>query len=209
MKRETHVDNEHWAIKLVSQYRLRTYSVASGNDLDSAFHRYVADAIAAGDLMIWLHLAEISLRNAIARELDSAYGTGRDGWMTNPSQVIDSDALTTFRKTIGRIQSSRKAISPPTVISNLPFGFWVKLLSGRYESTLWTRALHKAFVGEGKVSRAVVYDCVNRIYILRNRVAHHELVPKSTFAGHKSEVLKLLSWLSPEGHAWARKNIKP
>ncbi|MEY3846341.1 MAG: hypothetical protein RJA66_608 [Actinomycetota bacterium] len=209
MKNAAHVDNEHWANKLVSQYRLRAYSVASGNDMESAFHRYVADAIAAGDLMIWLHLAEISLRNAISRELDAAYGTERDGWMANPSMLIDSDALTTFRKTIGRIQGSRKALSPPTVISSLPFGFWVKLLSGRYESTLWTRALHKAFAAEDKVSRAVVYDCVNKIYNLRNRVAHHDLVPKSTFAGHKSEVLKLLAWLSPEGYAWAQKNIKP
>ena len=209
MKNQTYVDNEHWAIKLVSQHRLRAYSGGSGNDLDSAFQRYVADAVAAGDLMIWLHLSEISLRNAISRELDAAFGTERDGWMANPSKFIDSDALTTFQKTVARIQNSRKVVSPPTVISSLPFGFWVKLLSGRYESTLWTRALHKAFVGEGKVSRASVYECVNRIYNLRNRVAHHELVPKSSFAGHKAEVLKLLAWLSPEGHDWAKKNIRP
>jgi hypothetical protein len=203
------VDNEHWAIKLVSQYRLSAYLQANGDDIDAALEGYVSDAAAAGNLMVWLHLAEVSLRNALTRELDAEYGKSGGGWMPIAQNLIDSDALSTFRKTTARIQSSGKSLSATTVTSNLPFGFWVKLLGRRYESTLWTRALHKAFTGETKPSRSTVYDCVNGIYNLRNRVAHHEFVPKSNFAGHKGEVLKLLAWVSPEGATWAQSVIKP
>ena len=60
------------------------------------------------------------------------------------------------------------------VIAELMFGFWRFVLDARHSPTLWAPALRHAFPHLRPKVRTDVYDRVERLNALRNRVAHHE-----------------------------------
>lgn len=68
------------------------------------------------------------------------------------------------------------------VIAQLTIYFWKRLFSTDYDSTLWRPVLKKIFPDK-RIKRADVAECLERIYALRNRIAHHEVVLTRHLAG--------------------------
>jgi hypothetical protein len=88
------------------------------------------------------------------------------------------------------------------VIAELTFGFWRYVLAAPYQSTLWARALRHAFPNLNPARRATVYQLVDRLNSVRNRVAHHEPIHHLNIAARHQEVLLAASWIDPAAAAW-------
>ncbi len=80
---------------------------------------------------------------------------------------------------------------------------------------MWRPCLRSAYPGVSVVQRRDVYDRLDHLNNLRNRVAHHEPVHGPTI-GHVNadlaalhgELLELLGWLNPPIRAWVQTNSR-
>ncbi|MFJ2471357.1 Abi family protein [Glutamicibacter sp. NPDC087583] len=182
-----------WVQTWLTVERFNTYLRASGNDAQRAFDLYQWNtALNAAFLHDFAHM-EVALRNALHRQLATLV-TPSLSWMA--SQV----ALTTFPPLPGtdkhgnsydknlwlrtKLEESREkfrcdettakftAHIEGRIVANLTFGIWAELMDSRFEPSLWTLALHKAF--SSGVSRQEVHSRLRTLNDFRNRIAHHE-----------------------------------
>lgn len=98
---------------------------------------------------------------------------------------------------LDRLQRNGKRVTDGRVVAELSFGFWVGLLGpGRnYEMVLWRPALRHAF-GSHRVVRKDLHRTLNRLRVLRNRLAHAEPVFQRDLAADYADILRLLKVLS-------------
>lgn len=101
------------------------------------------------------------------------------------------------------------------VVAELTFGFWRYLLIARYEHSLWNPAIRAKFSALGHLSgtdsRRQVYDRVENLNYLRNRVAHHEpiyepfVMPNGNRIGPQdvlTDAIEAISWANPKAATW-------
>lgn len=83
-----------------------------------------------------------------------------------------------------RIKVRQKLISPTQgkVIAQLTIYFWKRLFSTDYEASLWRPTLKHLFPSK-KISRSQVAASLEAIYVIRNRVAHHEVLMPRHLSG--------------------------
>lgn len=81
-----------------------------------------------------------------------------------------------------KLRQRQIVVTQGKVIAQLTIYFWKRLFSSDYDSTLWRPALKKVFP-EKRIKRADVAEKLERIYVLRNRIAHHEVVLTRHLAG--------------------------
>ncbi|MGM9335097.1 Abi family protein [Streptomyces murinus] len=139
-------------------------------------------------------LAEVILRNAMAEQLATAYGAT---WYAR-TELFDDRTMSGFKTTWRNItmpadpatgkpaQKTLHAVPAGKIVAESTFGCWVNLLDKGgtrgdgpyrknvdYDSTLWWKALHKAFPNSGG-KRTTVFTTASHVRSLRNRAAHHE-----------------------------------
>lgn len=167
--------------------RLAPYDTACfGTDVDSIdLYRWASSvALAVFDDLATL---EVSMRSAMARELEAAHGIQ---WYRR-TELLDDDTLKLINDAwrVGRLGQLTRPLDVihGKLVATLMFGFWVKIL-GRgtyqgqganrlrriYDTTLWKPALRHAFPNVGDLDRALVETAARRVQALRNRIAHHE-----------------------------------
>jgi hypothetical protein len=172
----------------------------------------------AADLYAWngrlsaavheeLGMLEVILRNALDRQLVTYHqvALGGDGrWYADrrmpwqSGRMIDQIAR-------ARAQATGNWRFPEfqgKVIAELTFAFWRYVLAAPYQSTLWAPALRHAFPHLRPARRATVYEVVDRLNSVRNRVAHHEPIHCLNIASRHQEVLLAASWIDPAAAAW-------
>ncbi|MEW5627162.1 Abi family protein [Streptomyces hydrogenans] len=183
-------------------------------------------------------LAEVILRNAMAEQLAVAYGAT---WYACPD-LFDDRTMNGFKGTWRNITmptdpATRKpapktlqAVPAGKIVAESTFGCWVNLLDKGgtrgdgpyrknvdYDSTLWRKALHKAFPNSGG-KRTTVFTTASHVRSLRNRAAHHEPliggVPlpgqtdprgrtrRLTLPDAHSEVLRLVEYIDKDIATW-------
>ena len=98
-------------------------------------------------------------------------------------------------------------------MAELRLGFWTALMSSRYEKTLWVPYLHKCFPHakgkrlDGKVvtaDRKAISEELEKIRVLRNRIAHHESILKPEMDQQYEGIVKVLGWMCPATAQWTR-----
>jgi len=88
-------------------------------------------------------------------------------------------------------------VAPGKVVAELGFGFWRYLTSSAHEATLWTPVLHRAFPPGTDRARDVDRR-IEKLHVLRNRVAHHEPLLNVDLQARLADMLALASLLNPE-----------
>jgi hypothetical protein len=83
------------------------------------------------------------------------------------------------------------------VIAEPMFGFWRFVLDARHSPTLWAPALRHAFPHLRPKVRTDVYDRVERLNALRNRVAHHEPIHQVSLEDRWHDLLTVAGWICP------------
>ncbi|MCB2262138.1 MAG: Abi family protein [Candidatus Thiosymbion ectosymbiont of Robbea hypermnestra] len=196
----------------LSPERMSTYVKAAGGDREKALRLYTWNTAVSAAFYEPLQGLEITLRNAMHRQLRITYGSD---WYDNPACGLDVGALDRIDKAKKTLQKQGYVTDPPHLVAALSFGFWVSLLGkgGRgpvpnrskrnYDMTLWRTALHKAFPQSHR-SRVNTHKPLDYLRTFRNRIAHHEPIFNRDLGADFHSILEVSSWLCPHTAAWIK-----
>ncbi|MFJ2015875.1 MULTISPECIES: Abi family protein [Streptomyces] len=228
---------------LISLPRLAPYVAATGTPT-AGMELYLWNVRLSAAFGEVIALAEIILRNAMAEQLAAAYG---DTWYAR-ADLFDDRTMAGFKTTWRNItlpadpatgrpaQKTLRAVPAGKIVAESTFGCWVNLLDKGgtrgdgpykknvdYDSTLWRKALHKAFPNSGG-RRTTVFTTASHVRSLRNRVAHHEPlidgVPlpgqadrrgrtrRLTLSDAHAEILRLVEYVDKDVAAWLDRNSR-
>lgn len=189
---------------LMSSERLGSYEQEMGSPT-GAVALYEWNLAMSAALFESLGAAEVILRNAFNRELALRHrqrgGSGPwygGTWIDTKGQrdiAIARDRATGWGRT-PELEGK--------VIAELSFGFWRYLVAKRYQTTAWP-ALQNAFPlypDGSSTPRVEIEDRMQRIHVLRNRIAHHEPIFRRNVGHDYADMLTLVGWVSREASDW-------
>lgn len=172
-------------VRSLASPRLRAYRATFGGDDQAAIDLYLFEMQISGGLNQLLGLVEVAMREAMHRELATAYGSR---WYDLIWSKLDDRTRAQITKA-----KSKLPRNPPVgkVVAEMDFGTWTCLLEPGgfadartrqayktdYEADLWEPALKKAFIGSGiQPARADVAQLTRHLRYARNRIAHRESI---------------------------------
>lgn len=80
-------------------------------------------------------------------------------------------------------------------VTELSFGFWVSLVSRKYDRRLWVPGLYRAFPHHhGR--RSELHESLWTAVLLRNRITHHEPIHHRHLEADQQSIYRLLECLS-------------
>jgi hypothetical protein len=183
--------------RLLSPGRFDRYVAAAAGDDLAAIELYVWNNQMGGALHETLGQFEVVLRNALDQQLTEYHRRrlrGSGDWCpdagmpwANPTRTGRTIDEARDRATAGR----RFPEIHGKVVAELSMGFWRYLLAGHSQMTLWAPALYRAFPHMTPARRGPVYDRVNRLHGLRDRVAHHEPIHREDIAARHVDLLEV------------------
>ena len=181
-------------VRSVSDERFDTYRRLAGGD-QAGWDLYAANVAISGAFYAPLQTLEVTLRNAVDRELSARH----PGWLTGTS-VLHGPELRQVADARERLTRQNKPHEHGRLVAELQFGFWTSLFANSYDTDLWRSALHRSFYP--RQQRSNVHDMLDRLRTLRNRIAHHEPIVQRRLLDDHQRILDLLSWLSPVAAEW-------
>jgi hypothetical protein len=186
--------------KSLSEERLGTYLSRTEWNLELGIRVYEKNLRVSEAFYAPLQCLEVCLRNRMHLALSARYG---GDWLKSADTPLQKNCRTKIQEATDKLKNP-----PPvgSVIAELTLGFWVGLLSRRYDETLWRECLCNVFKTQtGKrLPRKAVHTLLDRIRRFRNRVAHHEPVIFADYESSHDEILDAISWMCPETARWAR-----
>jgi hypothetical protein len=183
----------------LSKERLGSYMALATNDLRGAIRLYERNTSLSEALYGLLQGLEVSLRNAMHQAL--ALGLGRKDWYDSIVwQVAQQEQIANAKE---GLQKKGKPITPGGMVAELSLGFWVGLTGPKYSVDLWEQHLYKAFPN-AKLGRKQLNKRLERIRILRNRVAHHEPILSRDLEKDVDSILETIGWISRDTERWVR-----
>jgi len=157
-----------------SAQRMSKYINLYPDHEERAVLHYKENLKLAESLYISLSVFEVTLRNAISRQMERM--TGRKDWYAVfPSTPALKSLHPDIKQAENHITNRGEHVEPDKIIAELTFGFWVTMLNSEYELVLW-KHLRLAFpyMPKQKRQRKNVSAPCNALRKLRNRVFHHE-----------------------------------
>lgn len=187
-----------------SPQRLKKYIRLYNGDNDKVVAHYKANLALAESLYTSLSVFEVTLRNALSKEMERMMGR-KDWYAVFPSTPALKSLTNEVTTAIKHISQRGEMVSPDKIIAELTFGFWVTLLNSQYELTLW-KGLRLAFPYMPKKDRKrknVSSPC-NALRKLRNRVFHHESIcwDLDYITDIHSRLVLVLGWMNADMPAW-------
>ncbi len=160
---------------------------------------YFWDIDLAEALVPSLHAVELAVRNSMHAALAKRSRT--EMWFYEPG-LLRSTQLQMLASGLDKLARKNNAATPDRIVSALPFGFWVSLLTGPYEQPLWQpdgfQLLFEVFPNAGAVTRKQVHTRLDGIRELRNRVFHHQHIwDKANLQREHVQILEAISWVNP------------
>lgn len=192
----------------LSVARMETFKNAVGNSTRrdaAALDLYAWNAQVSSALLMPLHVCEVVIRNAVSEALETVYG---QRWPWSPG--FERSLPSPYRGYNARrdLQSARRA-APTTgkVIPELKFVFWQKMFTSRYDRRIWAAQRASLFPNLDSstsvaVFRGTVYDSLDQVRALRNRVAHHEPVFSRNLADDLQVITELVRFRSGPTAQW-------
>ena len=174
---------------------------AAGHDQQRALDLYGWNIQISEAFFPVLSAAEVCLRNTISTQLLSLYGPR---WWENPhflTQIHDGKGI--VKRASSKIKK-RGLVTSGGMTAELTFGFWVKMLLPRHEPVFWGN-LYTAFPDlPSSVTYPDLYKRCDDVREFRNRVFHHEPILERNISLEYSQIIELVTWLSPDKARWIR-----
>lgn len=168
--------------RVLSVKRLSRYLEASGGNTRSAMSLYRLNLHLSQEMFTIVSCFEIALRNAIDKELTDKYG---NDWLRDivlPGGAYEGKSCEVSKKIIEKAYNrlcDKGLYTHSKLIAELEFGVWKYMFSNpNFHAT--GDCLLKIFPNKPKSTRlekynnAFVFNKLDGINILRNRIAHHE-----------------------------------
>ncbi|ELA07977.1 hypothetical protein MOMA_00020 (plasmid) [Moraxella macacae 0408225] len=176
----------------------------------ATYEKFTTDTVQALDLYRWnlqisaalfecLAVCEVVVRNAVANAIQAEHGTD---WAFNvrfvrTMQQNRRDELLDVRKE-----------TTEQMICELPFVFWQGFFTARFDDELWKKhwavALPNAKHADLPTMRAEVFDNLEKIRKLRNRIAHHEPIFNRNLQGDYKRIVKIIGYCSSDTAQWVQ-----
>ena len=185
--------------KYLSPERLAAYFALVQGNRRFAIQLYERNTELSEALYGVIQGLEVTLRNSIhnlmTREL------GKDNWYEQI--VLEPPELKSLQEAREKITGRGYKITPPRMVAELTFGFWVRLTASAYEKTIWVKHLHKIF--PIRLPRKQLFQRLDAIKQLRNRIAHHEqIIARRDLPKEYENTLEAIKWMSPVMETWVR-----
>lgn len=185
---------------IISSQRISTYENATGGkkpDSLEALDLYAWNADVSGALLIPLHICEVAIRNAVAEAIEQVYGnrwawsSGFERSLPNPTRGFSP------KKDLINARLNQRTIGK--VIPELKFAFWQSIFTSRHDQRFWTPYLASLFPNMDasksiQERRKLIYDELEQIRRLRNRIAHHEPIFTRNLADDYQKILSLVNY---------------
>ena len=187
-----------------SSQRLEKYINLYNGDVMKVAAHYKANIALSESLYTSLSVFEVTLRNALSKELERMMGR-KDWYSVFPSNPALKSLTSEVTVAIRHISHRGEMVSPDKIIAELTFGFWVTLLNSEYELSLW-KSLRLAFPHMPKKDRKrknVSSPC-NALRKLRNRVFHHESIcwDLDYITDIHNRLVMVLGWINTDMPSW-------
>jgi hypothetical protein len=193
-------DLPEWFIRAFAMPRLSPYLATAETGGIQADGLYLWNLQISEAFYGSLHCLEICLRNALHRQLSASYHR-LDWWVTAPLVPAAVHKINTARQQA--VRPDRAHPGPDDIVAELSFGFWVSLLSRRYDRHFWVPSLHRSFPNYHG-GREPLRDNLETMLLLRNRVMHHEPIHHRALGADHAKVYRLIGYIEPEVVAWLR-----
>jgi hypothetical protein len=172
------IDFQH----ILSEDRLQRYMIACGNDSRKTMTLYRLNLNLSQEVFTLLSCFEVALRNAIDRELTQELGPD---WLRDailPGGIFDvsgcRDSARIIRKAYEKLLHNGE-YSHNKLLAEMEFGIW-KYMFANPQYRVTGRRLLRVFPNKPRSSAEMQYNNsfmfneLDGINILRNRIAHHE-----------------------------------
>jgi hypothetical protein len=196
----------------LSPARLATYEVAAGiqdNEDLAALELYAWNADISSALLVPLQVCEVVIRNTIADALEPVYGSRWPWSATFERSLPDPPQGYSPRRDL---QSARRSLSSTgKVIPELKFVFWQKMFTSRYDERIWGAQLRRVQPNTCRVKsvaelRLEIYNDLEQLRKLRNRIAHHEPVFNRNMADDYAKIRGLVACRCTITADWLEEN---
>jgi hypothetical protein len=186
----------------ISAPRLRNYLYVTAQDFDAAMALYEWNIAISGAFFESMGALEVALRNAMHEQLQRWHQSeGLAGeWYDDPTGVFNPNTTNTIVRTRKRLANRHQPETPGRVVAELTFDFWRFLLTGAYQAGLWVPCLRHAF--PAGTARVELERRVDQIYVLRNRIAHHEAIHQRNLVEDYDVLIGLCEGLHPRLGWW-------
>lgn len=178
-----------------------------------AIHLYAWNAQVSAAFLAPLHVCEVVIRNAVSEALEAIYGQHWP-WSAGFEQSLPAhqggySQINDLKEARRRQQTTGK------VIPELKFVFWQKMFTSRYDVRLWQPYMTSIFpsLPQGpnnlntlKLYRKKIYEELEHIRALRNRIAHHEPIFSRSLAEDFRRVSELITLRCPLTADWMTQN---
>lgn len=192
----------------LSSPRLSTYEREASN-LDGALELYLWNANVSGAFFPCLHICEVTIRNAVSEVLFKLHGNqwpwdnGFINTLPNPKYGYNPR---------NNLQQARDKLSDVNkVIPELNFVFWQKMFTSRHDDQLWLPHFRTTFPhADASVAiqalRGEIYNDLEKIRKLRNRIAHHEPIFRRKLNENYEVIIKIIGYRCEDTAQWLSLN---
>ena len=199
--------NKTFFEKSFSVARMRPYFDRYPGDEKRAIKHYEHNIQLSESLEPTLSVFEVTLRNALIRELERMTGT-REWYLYFQSNKKLKALYKYIAVAINHIASRGETLTPDKINGELTMGFWVSLFNAEYEKHLW-KDLRRAFPNLPKQNRQRknVSAPLKSIRSLRNRVFHNEAISwnLTRLSSLHDTIVEVISWMSPTLPIWLKR----
>jgi hypothetical protein len=203
-------DNEE-AVKAfragISEARLSRYMHDSNGDVIGAINLYLWNTRLSQALYLPLQTWEVLFRNRLNDFLKWRYSPSWP-YDTRPQRELTRNEYSRLLETRQRQERLRNVAQVPTdaIVADLSGGFWVALLSKRYDIPfVWRTNVARIFPNQKRVERLKAHELSLEMLDLRNRVAHHEPIYHLALDRRRADLDWLLDAMCKTTNEFARR----
>jgi hypothetical protein len=192
---------------VLSAPRFGTYLRETKGDRHKAMELYCWNTDVSAAFYVVLQFSEISVRNGAVEAIEAEF---TKNWHLNRGFA---HTLPTLRGGKGYqpkkdlMSCAERLPTAGKVVAELKFAFWQHLFVRGQQERLWDRRFAAAFPGyENTLSipqaRSQMFDDIEKIRKLRNRVAHHEPIFSRDLSDDLDRLRRTIEWRRPEVARW-------
>jgi len=203
--------------KHFSPPRMKHYLDGCQNDKDRAKALYTWNTEVSAGFLELLSYLEVALRNCINERMilrhqtksrtgnwtqDLAQELGRNSYQDSHGKWIHKHPYTDIDVAIYRVMKNNKPVSTEQIVSELPFGFWMALVSQR-QKFLWPDVA-SGFPNTPNRKRENVADLLIKIKDFRNRIGHHHRIWNLDLQVKLDEIYTLAGYIDLQLASWIK-----
>ena len=199
----------------LSAARIGTYEnivggTASLLQTEKALRLYMWNAQISAAFFVPLHVCEVLTRNAISEVIETVYGD-RWPWSIGFERSLPIP-IHGYKPKDDLISGRRNQPTTGKVIPELKFVFWQKMLTGRFDTRLWNNHILTAFphaVAQGLSAaqlRQNLYNDLETVRKLRNRIAHHEPIINRNLLDDFATIKRIIAYRCEHSVEWMQNN---